>query len=138
MSRSPEIANEGYTTIGTNKEVLKEIMSDPEFNNVNKQDTVELLWRSHKKGNDADDLLFKTKATNKELYEYLRKNPKSARYVMRRYPENADFLKDICDPESPLYIREISDNLSGLIEIENVQKDLLVMKSEKIKLPELH
>ena len=47
---------------------------------------------------NSPSFLFTDKATNEELYSYLKENPTASRFIFRKYSANQSFLKELCDP----------------------------------------
>lgn len=68
------------------------------------------------------------------LYFYLKKNPKAAKFIYRKYQNARDILKEICNPQNPLYLEEVADELKDTIEITQVQNDISQLESEKRRL----
>ena len=68
------------------------------------------------------------------LYFYLKKNPKAAKFIYRKFQNARDILKEICDSGNPLYLEGVADQLKETIEITQVQNDISQLESEKIRL----
>ena len=87
-----------------------------------------------KQKDNAPSFLFTNTATNEELYLYLRENPSASRFIFKKYTANQSFLKELVDPENPIYLDGVANNLKEIYqikeEIENVEK----LRSEKGKL----
>ena len=52
---------------------------------------------------NVPDFLFSGEATNREIYDYLKGHPSSAEYIYRKYPDNRDFIEQICNPKHPFF-----------------------------------
>lgn len=68
------------------------------------------------------------------LYFYLKKNPKAAQFIYRKYATVRDTLKEICDPRNPLFIEAVATELKDTIEITELLSDIEGLKNEKIRL----
>ncbi|MCL4480401.1 MAG: hypothetical protein M1113_02825, partial [Candidatus Thermoplasmatota archaeon] len=81
--------------------------------------------------NDTPSFLFTNTATNEELYSYLKENPSASRFIFKKYTANQSFIKELVDPENPIYLDGVANNLKEIYqikeEIENVEK----LRSEK-------
>ena len=84
--------------------------------------------------NNAPSFLFTNTATNEEIYSYLKENPSASRFIFKKYTANQSFLKELVDPENPIYLEDVANNLKEIYqikeEIENVEK----LRSERGKL----
>lgn len=87
--------------------------------------------------NGIPDFLYSSDMDRK-LDAYLRKNPKSAEFIYRKYQENHSLMKDICDPipGNPLYVKEVADLLSEYFQYEDIRIEASRLKSEIPKLKE--
>ena len=83
---------------------------------------------------ESEGFLLRKDVDIENLYFYLKKNPKSAKFIYRKYQNVRDILKEICDPGNPLYLKEVGDELKDTIEITQVQNDISQLESEKIRL----
>ncbi len=81
-----------------------------------------------------NELLFKKEVSDREIYNYLRKHPQTAEFLIRKYPQNRDFIIGLTDQQNPLYLKEVADSLSNLIERETVERDITDLKNEKSRL----
>ena len=70
----------------------------------------------------------------KIAYGFLKEDPKSSRFIYRKYPALRDILKEICDPENPLYLPEVANELKGLIEVVGLKEDIESLEAEKKRL----
>ena len=65
-------------------------------------------------GQKEPDFLFSDEATNREVYEYMKVHPPTAEYIFREYPDNRDFIEQICNPKHPLFLHEVSEAMKSL------------------------
>ena len=88
-----------------------------------------------KNGHDnSPSFLFTDKATNQELYSYLKENPTASRFIFKKYSANQSFLKELCDPENPIYLGEVANNLQGIYHVKEEEKNIELLRSEKSRL----
>jgi vacuolar-type H+-ATPase subunit I/STV1 len=109
--------------------LLKEIGNDPE--NLSKIQDMGI------RDNGIPDFFYLSDMDRK-LDAYLRKNPKTAEFIYRKYQENHSLMKDICDPipGNPLYVKEVADLLSGYFQYEDIKSEASRLKSEIPKIRE--
>ncbi len=74
--------------------------------------------------------LMTTKADNEEIYDYLKINPKASRFIFKKYRENQEFIKELCDPENSLYLKDVADNLSELYQISEIKDNLEQIRND--------
>ena len=68
--------------------------------------------------NYSPSFLFTNTATNEELYSYLKENPSASRFIFKKYIANQSFLKELVDPENPIYLDEVANNLKEIYQIK--------------------
>lgn len=83
---------------------------------------------------ESEGFLLRKDVDIENLYMYLKKNPKAAKFIYRKYPTVRDTLKEVCDNQNPLYLKVVADELKDTIEITQVQNDISQLESEKIRL----
>jgi len=83
---------------------------------------------------NSPSFLFTDKATNEELYSYLKENPTASRFIFKKYNANQSFLKELCDPENPIYLSEVAKNLDGIYHVKEEEKNIELLRSEKSRL----
>ena len=83
---------------------------------------------------NSPSFLFTDKATNQELYSYLKENPTASRFIFRKYSANQSFLKELCDPENPIYLSEVANNLQGIYHLKEEEKNLESLMQQKSNL----
>ena len=79
------------------------------------------------------NFLFTDNATNEEIYTYLKSNPKSSKFLFKKY-SNKNFIKEICDPENPLYNEEVSEVLKDKFNFETEKNDIENLIRQRIEL----
>ena len=67
----------------------------------------------------------------KKAYGYLKENPSGVRFVYKKYPNLRPILKEISDPENPLYLESVADRLKDLIELTDAKEDLEAINRER-------
>lgn len=86
----------------------------------------------HHDGNDIPEFIYGDTATNEGLYTYLKPHPEASRFLFRKYKSNQSFIKELCDPENPLYLKEVSDNLKDMIDINKIKEDIESLTRKQI------
>ena len=66
----------------------------------------------------------------KKAYGYLKENPSGVRFVYKKYPNLRPILKEICDPENPLYLQSVADQLKDLVEFFDLKAEVDLLKSQ--------
>ena len=79
---------------------------------------------------DNDSFLLDQNADVKQVYYYLKKNPGSAKFIYRKYRPLQSVIKELCDPENPLYLDGVKTALDGIVEMENDKETAETLKSE--------
>lgn len=80
------------------------------------------------------DFLFSGEATNEEIYSYLKEHPETSPFLYKKYKSNQGFIKELCDPENPIFIPSVREYLKDVIVIENVREDLSLLQNRQTKL----
>ena len=80
---------------------------------------------------NAPSFLFTNTATNEELYSYLKENPSASRFIFKKYTANQSFLKELVDPENPIYLEEVANNLRDLYQIKDEHENIQRLLTEK-------
>lgn len=68
---------------------------------------------------NSPPFLFTDRATNEELYAYLKENPSASRFIFKKYTANQSFLKELCDPENPIHLEEVAKNLQNVYKLQD-------------------
>ena len=90
-------------------------------------------------GSDTPKFLYTSEVNNENLFLYLKAHPETAKFLYKNYPDNHLFMKKICDNTvegNPLYIPDVSDNLSGYFQYDDITKEYSKLKAEIPKLRE--
>lgn len=83
---------------------------------------------------ESEGFLLRRDVDIENLYFYLKKNPKAAQFIYRKYATVRDTLKEICDPQNPLFIEAIATELKDTMEVTEHNDDISSLKSEKNRL----
>ena len=93
--------------------------------------------RQYKSGNVVNNdnnnqiipsFIFDNQATNQQIYNFLKLNPNSSKFIYKKYKNNQSFIKELCDQENPFYLQDVAENLSDIYKIQEVKEEY-----EKIK-----
>ena len=79
---------------------------------------------------DGDAFLLDSNADIRQVYLYMKRNPASARFIYQKYKPLQPVIREICDPENPLYLDGVAKALEGIVEFENDKGDLEKLKAE--------
>ena len=79
----------------------------------------------------APSFLFTNTATNEELYSYLKENPSASRFIFKKYTANQSFIKELVDPENPIYLDGVANNLKEIYQIKEEIENVERLRSEK-------
>ena len=78
--------------------------------------------------------LLESEVDRRKAYGFLRENPKAAKFLYKKYENLRPVLKELTDPDNPLYLREIANELKDLIRNREVEKTLEELKKEQFDL----
>ena len=53
---------------------------------------------------ENDSFLLDSEVDKRQVYYYLKKNPESAKFIYRKYGGLQPIIRELCDPEDPLYL----------------------------------
>ena len=81
-----------------------------------------------------NSFLLEPNVDTKKAYGYLKENPSGVRFVFKKYPNLRPILKEICDPENPLYLESVAEKLKDLVEFYDAKEDLESMQRERSNL----
>ena len=84
---------------------------------------------------DNDSFLLDSNADIRNAYIYMKKNPASARFIYQKYKPLQPIIKEICDPENPLYLDGVKTALDGIVDLESDKENVEQLKAEKIQKP---
>lgn len=79
---------------------------------------------------DSSFLLHKEIDVEK-AYGYLRVNPTSAPFLYEKYESLRPVLREVVNPKNPLYLKEVADQLSDVIEITDLQADISELEEKR-------
>ena len=82
---------------------------------------------------DNDSFLLDSNADIRQVYIYMKKNPGSAKFIFRKYKELQPIIKEICDPENPLYLDGVKMALDGIVDLESDKENVEQLKAEIAK-----
>ena len=77
-----------------------------------------------------NSFLLDSEIDKKKAYGYIKENPSGVRFVYRKYPNLRPVLKEICDPENPLYLQSVADQLKDLVEFFDLKSEVDLLKSQ--------
>jgi hypothetical protein len=77
-----------------------------------------------------DSFLLESKADMKQVYMYLKNKPESAKFIYKKYPDLRETIKEICDPDNPLFLSKVKDSLSELIDFDIEKVSLEDIRNE--------
>ena len=77
-----------------------------------------------------NSFLLDNEIDKRKAYGYIRENPSGVRFVYKKYPTLRPILKEICDPENPLYLQSVADQLKDLVEFFDLKSEVDLLKSQ--------
>ena len=80
--------------------------------------------------------LLESEVDRRKAYGFLRENPKAAKFLYKKYENLRPVLKELTDPDNPLYSREIANELKDLIKDTETKKTLQELEKERFDLQE--
>ena len=83
------------------------------------------------KAKNAPSFLFTNTATNEEIYSYLKENPSASRFIFKKYTANQSFIKELVDPENPIYLDGVANNLKEVYQIKEEMENVEKLRSER-------
>ena len=81
---------------------------------------------------DNDSFLLDQDVDVRQAYIYLRKNPESAKFIYRKYKALQPIIKELCDPDNPLYLDGVAKTLAEIVDVESDKENAEQLK-EQIK-----
>lgn len=81
--------------------------------------------------NKPPSFIFTDTANNQEIYNYLKQNPNASRFIFRKYKLNREFIKEISDPENPIYIEKVADTLKDTFQISEMTEDIHTLEEKR-------
>ncbi len=83
-----------------------------------------------------EKFLLKPDIDPETTYDYLKNNPKASQFIYDKYEKLRPILTELCNPKNPLYIEEVKNELSGIVEVKNEEDKINDLKEEKNKVSE--
>lgn len=79
---------------------------------------------------ESESFLLDGSADMRNVYMFLKKNPESAKFIYKKYKPLQATIKEICDPENPLYLDGVAKALEGIVQVEDSKEDIQKLKQE--------
>ena len=83
-----------------------------------------------------EDFLLEDMIDAKTAYNYLRTNPHASKFIYKKYEKLRPIISEICDPDNPLYLEEVKNELSGIVQVKNEENKLAKIREEQNKVLE--
>ena len=80
--------------------------------------------------------LLESKVDSKTAYEFIRKYPESSQFLYRKYSDLRPIFRELCDPTNPLYLKDVAENLKGILDVETVMDDISKLRDQVRSLSE--
>ena len=77
-----------------------------------------------------NSFLLDSEIDKRKAYGFIKENPSGVRFVYKKYPTLRPILKEICDPENPLYLQSVADQLKDLVEFFDLKSEVDLLKSQ--------
>ena len=77
-----------------------------------------------------NSFLLDSEIDKRKAYGFIKENPSGARFVYKKYPTLRPILKEICDPENPLYLQSVADQLKDLVEFFDLKAEVDLIRSQ--------
>ena len=74
--------------------------------------------------------LLESKVDSKTAYEFIRKYPESAQFLYRKYSDLRPIFRELCDPTNPLHLKDVAENLKGILDAETVKDDISKLRDQ--------
>ena len=73
---------------------------------------------------DSESFLLDSTADIRQVYSFLKKKPESAKFIFKKYKALQPTIKELCDPDNPLYLDAVKSTLQDIVVIEDAKDDL--------------
>ena len=93
----------------------------------NEQMHDKLAWFEDKR------FFLKNEADPDQIYGYLKSNPVSAKFIYKKYVAIRPILNEICDPDNPLYLEEVANELIEAIKVTEAEIELADLERKKFE-----
>lgn len=80
---------------------------------------------------DQESWLLAKDVKIEQVYNYLKRNPKSAKFIYQKYTMHQPVIMELCNPDNPLYLRDVADELKDFILIEKEEDKLKKIEEDK-------
>lgn len=80
------------------------------------------------------DIFLRDQISKKEIYIHLKEHPADSRFMFKKYTDQQNFIRELCDPENPIHVPEVLKELSEKFQIENLKEDISEFQTKKIRL----
>ncbi len=80
---------------------------------------------------DQESWLLAKDVKIEQVYNYLKRNPKSAEFIYQKYKMHQPVIMELCNPKNPLYLKDVANELKDLIVIENEEDNLKNIEEDK-------
>jgi chromosome segregation ATPase len=82
---------------------------------------------------DSDSFLLDSSADIRQVYMFLKKYPESAKFIFKKYKSLQPVIKELCDPDNPIYLEGVKNALSGIVQFEDTKEETQKIKAELVK-----
>lgn len=80
---------------------------------------------------DQESWLLAKDVKIEQVYNYLKRSPKSAEFIYQKYTMHQPVIMELCNPKNPLYLKDVANELKDLIVIENEEDKLKKIEEDK-------
>ena len=82
---------------------------------------------------DNDSFLLDSQADIRQVYVYMKRNPASARFIYQKYKPLQPVIRELCDPQNPLYLNGVAKALAEIVDVESDKENAEKLKAEIAK-----
>ena len=87
-------------------------------------------YKAHDEWISGKLFLLESKVDSKTAYEFIRKYPESAQFLYRKYSDLRPIFRELCDPTNPLHLKDVAENLKGILDAETVKDDISKLRDQ--------
>ena len=80
---------------------------------------------------DQESWLLAKDVKIEQVYNYLKRNPKSAEFIYKKYKMHQPVIMELCNPKNPLYLKDVANELKGIVVIEKEEDKLKKIEEDK-------
>ena len=80
---------------------------------------------------DSETFLLESSADIRQVYNFLKRNPGSAKFIYKKYKPLQPTIRERCDPENPIYLEEVANNLKNVCALSNAKEDITTLQNKK-------